>query len=732
MEHGSRLFGFRLYAPALSALVLILACSGTSDDEPGGGSGGSTSGGQGGAAAGNASGGTLGGSPNGGASPGSGGVAGGSGGSGGTSGGGGTSGSKGSVGGMAGAGGASGGAGGTTAGTGGITSGGDGQGGISTAGIGGENPGGAAGGSAGNGGGSAGEGGAAGGSTRCGGAGRLMENLGRGLVAVKVEGGVYVGFRLLANEPLDTGFNVYRGDTRLNDAPLTGATNYLDPEGTLSDRYSVRAVVNGVEQAPSESVSVLDRNYIEIPLDMTGTTQGANHVGVGDLDGDGEFDYVVRRANQDIDPSQSTVADNTFKLEGYRRNGERLFRVDLGWNIRQGVWYAPFVVYDLDGDGKAEVITKIGETPGNDWNGDGVTDYRSGSGARTILTGPEYFAVLDGTTGEILARADWIPRGDPNSWGDDYGNRSERHLMTVAYVDGERPSVIILRGTYTKLFAEAWNYRDGTLSRVWQWNRTGGGGFHNLRVGDIDGDGKDEIINGSMAIDDDGRHLWVTGEDHGDRLHMTDIDPSRPGLEIFYVQESPSVYQHPHHLRDARTGQLIWGPTAKAGDNGRGNCGDVSAAHPGVECWSSAVDGLISATGQNAGSKPSSVNFSIWWDGDLLRELLDGTTISKYGGGTLLSASGCTAGSRNAPMGYGDVIGDWREEVFQRCGNTIRIYTTTVPTEFRHYTLMHDSDYRTSVASETMGYMQSTQPGFFFGEGMAPSTAPAITVPCRP
>lgn len=569
------------------------------------------------------------------------------------------------------------------------------------------------------------------GGSRCGGSGRLMENLGRGLVAVKVEGGVFVSFRLLATEPLDLEFNVYRGDTRLNAAPLTGGTNYLDADGTVGDRYTVRAVVNGVEQAPSESVGVLEQNYIEIPLDMSGTTQGANHVGVGDLDGDGELDYVVRRANQDIDPSQSTVADNTFKLEGYRRDGQRLFRVDLGWNIRQGVWYAPFTVFDLDGDGKAEVITKIGETPGNDWNGDGVTDYRSPSGARTILTGPEYFAVLDGATGEILARADWIPRGDPNSWGDDYGNRSERHLMTVAYVDGERPSVILLRGTYTKLFAEAWNFRDGELSRVWQWSRTGGGGFHNVRVGDIDADGKDEIINGSMAIDDDGTHLWITDEDHGDRLHMTDIDPSRPGLEIFYVQESPSAYEHPHHLRDARTGALLWGPTTEAGDNGRGNCGDVTAAHPGVECWSSAVSGLFSATGQNVGSKPSSVNFSIWWDGDLLRELLDGTTISKYGGGTLLSASGCTAGSRSAPMGYADVIGDWREEVFHRCGNTIRVYTTTVPTDFRHYTLLHDSDYRTSVASETMGYMQSTQPGFFFGEGMPPSTAPAITVPCR-
>ncbi|MEK7409250.1 MAG: hypothetical protein AAB225_29655, partial [Acidobacteriota bacterium] len=504
---------------------------------------------------------------------------------------------------------------------------------------------------------------------------------------------------------------------RLNAEALRETTDFLDSGADFSRRnsYFVRPVINGEEQPPSEPFTLPanppERNYLAIRL-RTDLEYGGNHVAVGDLDGDGEYDFVVKRGSQDIDPSQSIASENTFKLERYKRDGTFLWRVDLGWNIEQGIWYSPFIVYDLDGDGRAEVVTKIGEVD-EDLDGDGITDYRNPAGR--VLAGPEYFVVIDGLTGEIRARENWIARGNVSDWGDNYGNRVNRNLMAVAYLDGEMPSLVIFRGTYTQMFAEAWNFRDGQLSKIWRWERpAGGGGYHNVRTGDIDGDGRDEIINGSIAIDDDGSQLWITGEGHGDRLHMTDIDPDRPGLESWYIQEGGVNYGT--HLRDARTGELIWGKP-RAGDIGRGLAADIDPHHKGLECWASA-GGLYNSKGEEIGPRPGSVNFAIWWDGDLLRELLDGTRITKYQGGTLFSAQG-TAGPRNAPMGYGDILGDWREEVWYIHENReLRIYTTTIPATNRLYTLMHDADYRISVACETMGYMQATQPSFYVGAGM--------------
>jgi rhamnogalacturonan endolyase len=556
-----------------------------------------------------------------------------------------------------------------------------------------------------------------------------VETLDRGLVAMErsSNGKIYVGWRLLNTDPEDIAFHVYRDDVRITEAAIDTSTNLVDADGSTSSVYTVRAVVDGQEQEASAPATVRTKAYHSIPLQRD-LNYGGNHVGVGDLDGDGIYDFVVKRGSQDIDPSQGTVATNTFKLEGYKSDGTFLWRVDLGWNIRQGIWYSPVLVYDLDGDGKAEVIAKIGEVD-EDLNGDGKTDYRSGSEKR-VLSGPEYFVIIDGQTGDILARDNWIERGSVSSWGDSYGNRVNRNMMTVAYLDGQRPSLIILRGTYTKMYADAWNWRDGQLTKLWRWYLpSGGGGFHNLRTGDIDGDGKDELVNGSIAIDDDGTEMWKTGEGHGDRMHMTDIDPERPGLEVWYVQEAPSV--NGIHLTDAQDGNVIWGisKSIATGDVGRGLAADIDPRYKGLECWASQGD-LYNCRGMRIGAKPSSCNMAIWWDGDLLRELLDGTSIEKYNSKRLLSASGST-GSRNAPMGYGDIFGDWREEVWYIANNNeLRIYSTDIPTDRRLTTLMHDKDYRISVACEMVGYMQATQPSFYVGMDM--DQDPSETPPYEP
>ena len=555
-----------------------------------------------------------------------------------------------------------------------------------------------------------------------------LENLDRGVVAIaRNNGSVYVGWRLLQSDPDDITFFVYRDGVKITDAPISSSTNLVDQAGASGSTYAVAAVIDGQEQAPSQPASVLPQNYLSIPL-QTDLNYGGNHVGIGDLDGDGEYDFVVKRGSQDIDPSQGTIATNTFKLEGYKSDGTFLWRLDLGWNIRQGIWYSPVLVYDLDGDGKAEVIAKIGEVD-EDLNGDGKIDYRSGS-ERRVLSGPEYFVIIDGETGEILARDDWIERGSVSSWGDSYGNRVNRNMMAIAYLDGERPSLIVLRGTYTKMYADAWNWRDGQLTKLWRWYLPGGGGgFHNLRTGDIDGDGKDELVNGSIAIDDDGTEMWKTGEGHGDRMHMTDIDPERPGLEVWYVQEAPAV--NGIHLTAAEDGNVIWGISRDiaSGDVGRGLAADIDPRYKGLECWASTGD-LYNCKGYRIGGRPSQCNMAIWWDDDLLRELLDGTTIQKYGGSRLLTANGST-GSRNAPMGYGDIFGDWREEVWYIANNNeLRVYSTTIPTDRRFVTFMHDKDYRISVACEMVGYMQATQPSFYFGVDM--DQAPEDTPPFEP
>ena len=393
------------------------------------------------------------------------------------------------------------------------------------------------------------------------------------------------------------------------------------------------------------------------------------------------------------------------------------------------------MVYDLDGDGKAEVACKTADATIDGKGtviGDANADYRNSSGY--ILSGPEYFTIFNGLTGETLTTTDYLPaRGDLNSWGDTYGNRVDRFLACIAYLDGEHPSVVMCRGYYRssdntrgRTVLAAWDYSGGQLTNRWIFNavRLGendaytGQGNHNLSVADLDDDGKDEIVYGSMAVDDDGTGLWNSGLGHGDALHVSDIDPNRPGLEVWGIHESANVGSA---LLEGRTGEIIWG--TGPGDVGRGVSANLDDTQEGMECWGG-TDGLRSAWNVRVGSAPSSSNFVIWWDGDLERELLDNNYISKYGGTNpiLLLADGCSSnnGSKSNPALQADLFGDWREEVIWRTSDndSLRIYTTTTETPYRLVTLMQDRQYRLAIAWQNVAYNQPPHTSFFVGKNM--------------
>lgn len=574
------------------------------------------------------------------------------------------------------------------------------------------------------------------------GKGGTIEALGdcRGVVAVRSGDGNYVGWRFKATDPEGLGFHVYRDGTLVTPEPLTGATNFLDEGAPSGASYEVRPVLDGVEHETSESVAASPTDYITIPMDA-GAGQAGRLVGVGDLDGDCRFDFVVKRSDGDRDVTQEDpYPDETIKLEAYSDQGDFLWRRDVGPNIRPGVWFSPFVVFDLDGDGISEVALKASEIPTElggegDLDGDDVTDYRSETGDVAFSAHPdaEFLEIWSGETGETLARAPWI---DVEPWGDD-GNRYNRNMMSPAYFDGAEASIAITRGgnnSHNEVLV--YDFRDGELTERWRWFVDNGGGNygHNVRAGDIDGDGRDEFLFFNVAIDDDGVGLWNTMERHGDRFHLSDIDPDRPGLEIFYIQEFADAYTHPVSLRDAQTGDYLWGPTADWGDVGRGLCANIDAEHRGMECWAVGESPLYSATGADLGPRPNTPNMAIWWDADLERELISGTTIAKWDGSGLdniKSASGCAVGNRDCPMGYGDILGDWREEAWWLCdGNSeLRVYVSTNVTDVRMYTPMHDPEYRIGVSEMTQGYVQAPHPSFYVGSDMDPPPTPRVAIP---
>jgi len=571
---------------------------------------------------------------------------------------------------------------------------------------------------------------------------RQLEKLDRGVVAIHTDGGNFISWRALGNEPATLAFNLYRDGVKLNARPLD-ATNYLDAKGGADASYTV-VPAGGKAGQP---VPAWPQPYLRVPLQKPAdgvTPDGesyhyiVNDGSAADLDGDGRYELLVKW-------QPSNAHDNSHKgytgptlLDAYRLDGTLLWRIDLGRNIRAGAHYTTYLAYDFDGDGRAEVMMKTADGTRDGAGriiGDASADYRNKDGY--VLDGPEFLSVFDGKTGAALATTSYTPpRGDVAAWGDKYGNRVDRFLGGVAYLDGARPSAVFTRGYYTRAVLSAWDWRDGKLTQRWLFDSdapgnsaAAGQGAHWMAVADADGDGRDDLIYGAATIGSDGRLLYSTGLCHGDALHVGQHQPGQRGLQVFMVHETPSCYKgHGIEMHDAATGRILWSVDGNGSDVGRGVCMDIDAAHPGNECWAS-VGGLMASDGTQISTvHPRAVNFGLWWDGDLLRETLDGTRIAKWQPQTqqlklLLDGADYGAASNNGtkatPVLTADLFGDWREEVVWRSvGNdALLIFSTTTPTTHRLPTLMHDTQYRVQVAAQNAGYNQPPHPSFFLGEG---------------
>ncbi|MFD9500445.1 rhamnogalacturonan lyase [Streptomyces sp. NPDC060035] len=712
--------------------------------------------------------------------------------------------------------------------------------------------------------------------------GAQLERLDRGLVAVSSAEGVFLSWRLLGSEATghtDTGldgadFRVYRDGRPI--ATVTDSTNYLDREGASDAEYRVAAIVDGREARRSDPVSPWADGYYDLPLRKPADgvtpageayTYSANDMSVGDVDGDGQYEYVVKwDPSNSKDVSQVGYTGRTY-IDTYRLDGTLLNRIDLGLNIRAGAHYTQFLVYDFDGDGRSEMMFKTApgtksiryredgsvaseryitmpradvkagyahtddyrlsaagyydhlvgmfrgwhehpEVAAGNWpatleSAFGIEDryayplsqadaealadhfidvYAPSRSTRNnlrafegfILDGPEYLTVFDGATGRELDTVRYEPgrHDDGLMWGDyamsriEPGNRVDRFLSGVAYLDGRHPSAVLARGYYTRTTMVAYRWDGRSLRKDWDvdsgfapmsnpFNDSPHGvdgtdpefgtlttqGFHSLSAADVDGDGRQEIVYGSASIDDDGSLLYSSKDTmppqssapgqnarlgHGDAMHVTDIDPNRPGMEIYTVHEGGTWAPYGYALRDAATGEVVYGAYSGR-DTGRGMVGDVDPSHPGLETWASMPggldgSGLWTAAGEPVGTATPGTNMSIRWAGDLTTQLVDGSgdatpTVNDWRRGTVLTATDTRTnnGTKGNPSLVADVFGDWREEMLVRTADSsaIRMYLSTEVTGHKMYTLMHDAQYRAEVARQQTAYNQPAYPGFY-------------------
>jgi len=730
-----------------------------------------------------------------------------------------------------------------------------------------------------------------------------LETLDRGLVAVSTTDGVFLSWRLLATEASGataTGlagpdFAVYRDGAKI--ATITDSTNYADADGAAASQYSVVPVVNGVEltASASPSVSAWAEGHYDLPLQKPADgvtpkgeayTYSANDVSVGDVDGDGQYEYVVKwDPSNSKDVSQRGYTGSVY-LDTYELDGTLLNRLDLGVNIRAGAHYTQFLVYDFDGDGRSETMLKTAPgTKSVQYTADGSVasesyitlpkddrkagysnddDYRlsaadyeqhlvemflgwsereevvsgqwpatleeawgmpvtheyplspesaqelattfidvyaPGRSARNLLRefegfivdGPEYLTVFDSATGKELQTIPYpTERGDDGLlWGDyamsriEPGNRVDRFLAGVGYLDGQHPSAVFARGYYTRTTVAAFDWDGKRLKARWDvdsghvpltnpFNDSPHGrdgsdpefgtittqGDHSLSFADVDGDGRQELVYGSATIDDDGSLLYSSFDvlpegsadpgasvrlGHGDAMHVTDIDPSRPGAEIWTAHEGATSAPYGSVTRDAATGESLFGAYSGR-DTGRAMIGDVRPDVPGIEVWSSMPggtegSGLLSATGEVLQAQTPGTNMSIRWAGDLTTQLVNGSgdqtpTIDDWTRGTVLTATGTLTnnGTKGNPSLVADVLGDWREELLVRTADSsaLRFFTTTEPTAHKLTTLMHDVQYRAETARQQTTYNQPAYTSFYLASDLDWANVPVLTAPTEP
>ena len=589
------------------------------------------------------------------------------------------------------------------------------------------------------------------------------EKLSRGLIGIPTEEGMYFSWRMTLEDAAGLQFDLYRSsnggaEVKLNKEPIDRTSDFLDRtvDYTVDNRWTLKATTG--EVATWTRLKGEERNpYLSIPIckpedgEIAGEpfTYTANDCSVGDLDGDGEYEIILKWSPSNSKrPPQRGFTGNTY-LDAYKMDGTRLWRIDLGPNVRSGAATTNFLVFDFDGDGCAEICCKTGDGTVDGLGhriGDDQVDWRKWDKKSPtygkIVNGPEYLTVFEGRTGKELDSKEYIPTRYPlDGWGgvggncgnDNTGGRSDRFTAGVAFLDGKTPSPIMVRGWYGRTVVAAWTFTNGALKHTWTfdsaapgWEAYSGMGNHSVTVADFDGDGCDEICVGAMTVDHDGKGLFTTGLRHGDALHAGRFIPSRQGMQVFGVHENEGdneiVKRTPAvAMFDGATGEIIW-QDGLGQDAGRGVAADIDPRYDGAECWCN-IGGLRRGdTGEIISNrKPDSCNFTIYWDADPLAELLDHVSISKWNWNAestdlLLKAEGVVSnnGTKGNPCLSGDILGDWREEVIwpSEDQTELRIYSTTIPAVDRRATWMNDRQYRLAIAWQNVAYNQPPHPSF--------------------